>query len=532
MRLLPVAALLCVLPGPARSEGACSPTGAVALDGLGTPAADFMRVAELAGVTPPAPRLLDRGGARSEPICDPAETPLPPFVRPATPALLRPLPLRLATAWNSRYPSGENDGLLWAGRGVSQLLSGGVALQRGPFSAAVAPEVTWSENRHFDIVPNGRAGDLRFGNPYYGDDIDLPQRFGAGPFAAWGPGQSFVRLDWRNLAVGLSSENLWIGPGLRSSILTSSAGPGFPHAFLGTSRPGDIWIGKAEALLYYGRLERTRFIQGGGHPLVSGLAVTYEPRWIPRLYLGFHRYFVQPWDGLGWRDYLAVFQAFQKQDLASPTGREGDNPRDNQIASLFARWVFPEAGLEVYGEWAREDHAWSWWSFIREPDHSQAYLIGLQKLFRAGPRLVRLHAELTNLQEMAGFRSADPFAMYYVHSNDLGLTNRGQLLGGWSGPGGSSQTLAVDVFHSGGRIGGYLERVRRNDGYYWDAIEPVQGDLAHDAEISAGVRQALAAGPLEVTWEASAAYRQNRDFMRHEPNFRLLVGLALPLRAP
>ncbi|HEY6006523.1 MAG TPA: capsule assembly Wzi family protein, partial [Anaeromyxobacter sp.] len=286
------------------------------------------------------------------------------------------------------------------------------------------------------------------------------------------------------------------------------------------------------ALIFWGRLERTPYIAGGGRPLISGLAVTYEPRWIPRLYVGLGRYFVQPWGGLTLSKYLAVFEPFEANGLTSRFGPTGDNPRDNQLASVFARWVFPAVGLEIYGEWAREDYNWSWWGTIREPDRSQAYLVGLQKTFRAGSRLVRLHLELVDLQEMAGFGTAAGAPTYYVHGNDLGYTNRGQLIGAWIGPGADSQTLALDVFHAGGRIGGYLERVRRNDAYYWEVIQPVQGNWSHDAEITAGVRQALAVGPLEVTWEAAASYRQNRDFIRHEPNFKLVLGLSLPTGPP
>ncbi len=142
---------------------------------------------------------------------------------------------------------------------------------------------------------------------------------------------------------------------------------------------------------------------------------------------------------------------------------------------------------------------------------------------------MRFGMELTDLQEMAGIGSANGLPVYYVHGSGLDYTNRGQLLGAWIGPGADSQTIAVDVFHRGGRIGGYLERVRRNDAYYWEVVEPVQGNFSHDAEIALGFRQALTVGPVEVSWDASAAYRQNRDFIRHEPNFRGAVTLSLPI---
>ncbi len=541
-----IAALLAaaIISVPARSAAECVPAGTLAVDGLGTPPDDLARVAELAGAVAPQPRLVRRGGSRGETVCADVGFPWPPFARPtgsvrpepfdsgagerSAGTEVRALPLRLSSVWNSRYPSGDNDGLLWAGRGLSQLATAGVALRYGPVSGAIAPEAAWSENHAFELRPNGLAGDLQFGNAYYPAEIDLPQRFGARAFTAFAPGQSYLRADLWNVGVGISSENLWIGPGVRSSILMSNAGPGFPHVFVGTSRPGDIWIGKGEAFLFWGRLDRSRFIEGGGHPMISGLVVGYEPRWIPGLHLGLGRVMLQTWDRLRLRDWFAVFQPFQKQDLQSWFD-DGNNPFDNQLASVFGRWVFPSAGLEIYGEWAREDHDWTWWGFIRDPDHSQAYLVGLQKIFRAGANVVRLHAELAHLQEVRPPASDRGMPVYYIHGNDLGYTNGGQLLGAWIGPGADSQTLAVDVFHRGGRIGGYLERVRRNDAYYWAVIEPTRGSWAHDAELAFGVRQALSVGPVEVSWEAAAAWRQNRDFLHDEPNLKAVLGLAMPV---
>jgi hypothetical protein len=532
LRFLLVAALVASAPVLAVPEPMprCAEVGRLEVHGLGTPEDDLARIGELTGAVAPGPRLIRRGGSRVEVLCQGGDLlwpthPVDTDTRAGKTATL--LPLRLSSAWNSRYPSGQNDGLLWAGRGVSQELSFGVALRRGILSASIAPEAAWSENRAFEIVPNGRDGALRFGDTFYGGTIDLPQRFGRGPYASWSLGQSHLRVDRWNVGLGISTENLWFGPGIRNAIVMSNAAPGFPHVFAGTSHPADIRIGTAEALVFWGRLERSRFFDGG-HPLMSGLVVTYGPRWTPGLTFGLARTMIQPWDDLRLRDYLSIFQSFAKENLDSWYGPGGDNPLDNQLASVFARWVFPEAGLELYGEWAREDHDWSWWGFIRDPDHSAAWLAGLQKVFRAGDKLVRVHAEVTSLQQVRPPGSERGMPVYYVHPNDLGYTNEGQLLGAWIGPGADAQTLAVDVFHRGGRIGGYVERVRRNEAYYWNVVDPTRTSWPHDAELTAAVRQVLRAGRFAISWEAAASWRQNRDFIRDEPNFRLGLSLALP----
>lgn len=443
--------------------------------------------------------------------------------------LVRPLPLRLESVWNSTYPSGDDeDGLLWAGRGLSQLASGGVAFRWGPLSAAAQPEVAWSENRAFELRPTGRPGDLAFANPYYGDAIDLPQRFGAGPFAVASPGQSYVRLDLWNVAVGLSNENLRFGPGTRNAVLMSGAGPGFPHVFLGTSRPVDFGIGEVEAMLLWGRLTRTRFVSTPTHPLLTGLVVTWAPRWLEGLTVGLARVHLQVWSDLRLVEWFPMFESFARKDLEG-LYPAGDNPEDNQIASVFGRWAFPEVGFEVHAEWGRDDNDRTFWGTIREPDHTQFYTLGLTKLLPAGGRTVRILAELTHLQELRPLANQRGVPVVYTHGNDLGYTNGGQMLGAWIGPGADSQTLAVDVFHPGGRIGGFVERVRRNDAYYWEVVEPQSSIAAHDVELSLGVRQVLTLRRAEVSWAVSGAYRQNRDFLRHERNLRLVLGVTVPL---
>jgi hypothetical protein len=227
-----------------------------------------------------------------------------------------------------------------------------------------------------------------------------------------------------------------------------------------------------------------------------------------------------------------VFQSPEKKDLSSWYGPEGDNPYDNQLLALFFRWVFPESGVEVYGEWGRDDHERDVTDLILDPDHSQAYLVGIDKVFRTSSGLLRFHAELNQLLNLRPFTNQRGVPNFYTHGAGLDATNRGQLLGAGVGPGGSSQTVALDLYRRGGRIGGYVERVLRNDGYYWQYVEPVQGARQRDVEIMGGVRQVLAVGPVEVGWDASLARRWNRDFLGSQNyNARLMLELRVPLDA-
>jgi hypothetical protein len=521
-------------PATAEEEGDCA-TGTSVIVDAGSQAEDLLRLAELTGAAPVEPGVIRRASPGVRVLC--ADGPALPWSLPAPPEgdrWVAPIPLRLTTVFNTRYPSGGNDGLLWSGRGASSLVSGGVAFRYGVLSGVLRPEATWAQNDWFEIRPNGAAGDLAFGTPYYGAAIDLPQRFGAGPYSAAALGDSVLRLDWKGVALGLSNERMWWGPGLRNALVLSDNAPGFPHAFLGTSHPVDVWIGDVEATAFWGRLERTRYFDGGTDPLFIGLALDYSPRWVPGLTVGLGRTFLQPWRGRKALDYVPFLQSFWKKDLDAWYGDAGDNPEDNQLASVWWRWVFPSAGLEIYGEWGREDHDWSVYRFIEDFDWTKAYVLGLQKVFPLrAQRFLRLNVEVIDLQEPRPPDSGRGMASWYLHGADLGYTNRGQVLGAAIGPGADSQRIVVDVFGPKGRIGGFFERVRRNESYYFQAIDPIPGEEdGHDAELTAGVRQVLFAGPVDVAWELSASYRWNRDYFGDEPNFRGAVTVTLPLARP
>jgi hypothetical protein len=529
--LLPILPLLLLAPAaarPAEDGPPCAPGRTVAVAGLGTPEDDLLRVAELAGAAPLEPGIIRRGGLRLRTLCDGRSAGWTDRLAPAPPdRALAVLPARAGTLWNSTYPSGGNDGLLWAGRGAGLTASAGVAARFGVLTAAVQPEVAWQQNRWFETVPTGRPGSQAFMSPWYGEGIDLPQRFGAGPFGSAALGQSFVRADVHGAAVGVSSENRWLGPGTRNAILLTNDAPGFPHLFAGTSAPVDVGIGTVEALILWARLDRSRYFPTQGHPWLTALAVDYSPRWVPGLTVGAGRLYVESLGSLRDDHYLTVLEGLLKQEV-----KGGDNPFDNQIASGWFRWAMPDGGVEVYGEWGRDDFPASLEGLIREPDRTQAWVAGFQKVLRAGPRLVRVQLELSRFYEGRPLNSPDGMPVWYTHGNDLGVTYRGQLLGAQVGPGGGSQYLGVDVFTGGGRLGGFVERTSRNQEAFWTIVSQRDPRAAPDAEIAAGLRQVLFAGPVEVSWLASAAFRWDRDFLHNEPNVQLGVQVAVPVGAP
>lgn len=489
------------------------------VDGLSTYGAELARLADLAqGATPPDSGILRRGSGDERRVCAEAD-PVPGAARHLAPAeggsaWLRAVPARVLTTARS-LPGGGNDGLLWQGRGISSAASGGVRGRYGRLSFQLAPVVTWSQNDWFRTVSTGATGDLAFADPFQQGWLDAPQRFGAGPFARAGLGQSFARVEALGAEAGVSTENLWWGPGIRNTLLFSNSAEGFPHAFVGTARPVPIGIGALEARLVAGRLTRSQYYAAEERTAAIGaLAIVYQPRWIPGLYVGAGRAVIETWDSLQGSSFVSVLRPFGPHELD-----------DNEIMIFWGRWVFPGVGLELYGEWGRDDGA-SGASMVRVLERTSASVLGLQKRFAVGSRWVRLHAEVARTWDGYPAAYTVPF---YTHAYDTGWTHGGQLLGAWIGSGGKSRYVAVDVLSRGGRLGGFVEHVVRNEDYFWREVAGPERGSDHDGELVAGVRQVLYAGPLEISWEASAGYRWNRDFIRNEPVFQASVELALPL---
>lgn len=498
---------------PVAARAACEAGREVLVTDLGADA-DLLRLAGLAGAAPGDSEFLRRAGARTVRLCEGAPVGWTDRLvsAPAGSVALAVLPARLDTVYSARYPSAGNDGLLWEGRGFGARASAGVFARAGVFSAALAPELAWQQNAWFETVPTGRPG-LPFANPWYGREADLPQRFGAGPFWSASPGQSYLRVDAFGVGAGVSTENRWLGPGARTSILLTDAGPGFPHAFLGTSAPVDFGIGGVEALALWGRLDRSRYGGDRSHPWFTALAVGWEPRWIPGFHVGAARAFVETWRSLRSDRLLSILESPSKPQVAG-----GDNPEDNQLATLWFRWALPESALELYGEWAKDDFPASFGALLRETERTQAWLLGLQKLGRLGGRQVRVQVELAKI---GGGGWPD-----YVHAGGIDWTNGGQPLGSYAGPGGILTFAAVDVLAPWGRVGGFVERLERNVTYFDERIAPLPGrGTDRDTELTAGLRGVTLAGPVELTWEAAGGYRWSRDFQKNEPSARVALSV-------
>ena len=381
------------------------------------------------------------------------------------------LPVNVVLRFNSAFPYGSNDGAVWAGRGLTSAIDFGFAFRAGPLSATFNPIAFRAENTAFQLQASGVPGANQYADPLFPTAIDRPQRFGASAYSRLDPGESTVHLDMFGLAAGVSTANMGWGPMELYPYIIGANAPGFAHAFIGTSSPLPIWIGKIHGRVIWGRLEQSDYspvtgtsyysseLEAGTRRFMSGAVGIFEPRGAPGLELGVARFFHSVWPRTGIpRSYLTKpFEAILKGSLGGSAGFVGGTDAgvgDNQLASAFLRWVFPSNGFEMYGEYGREDHSADRRDFLQEPDHSRTYGLGLRKVFRADSlRLSALRVELINYELPTLARHRGEGGIYIHGVLRQGHTNLGQVLGADAGVGtGAGFLIAWDKYDRRGKF--------------------------------------------------------------------------------
>jgi hypothetical protein len=435
---------------------------------------------------------------------------------------LVPADARLRLYVNSDFPMGQNDGAVWQGRGLTMAIDvGAVGRWRG-LSVAFRPTMIYAQNASFELAPVTVPDMPEYAYPWR--RIDLPQRFGPDPIWDFDPGQSEVRLRGLGATAAFGTNNLWWGPALGNAIVMSNNAAGFPHASVGTDGALDIGIGDLEAQWIWGDLQESDWYGtsvADPDRFLTGIVVGYSPSFLPGLTVGATRVFYawKPPEGVPLGDYLLVFQGVRKERLATPQNPVGNDEHD-QLLSFFGRWVPRASGFEVYFEWARNDHSYNFTDLLLEPEHSQAYTLGLQQALElSSDRLLVLRGEITHLERPTTIQvRASP--TYYAHGIvGQGYTQRGQVIGAGIGPGGNSQHVGADLYAPWGRAGLYVQRdVRDNDAYYrWvDANDVVYGNLYHHVPVHVGVHGLAFTGPVDIGGGLTVTREFNRYFFGRE----------------
>jgi hypothetical protein len=409
------------------------------------------------------------------------------------------LPIDYNIEFNSHHPYNRNNGSMRPNRGYQHIISAGIYAEIGPLSIQLKPEYLFSENKDFEKFgegPNGHYPIIWAKRYKLWNKIDLPERFGEKSISKTLIGQSSVRLNYKGLSLGISNENIWWGPSIRNSIMMSNHARGFKHITFNTTKPIITKIGNFEWQVISGRLESSRYkpsnsdFQYAGTNIyipkinqngvtndwrfLQGYAITYSPKWVKGLSLGFIRW-VQAYSALFEGKYTwmkgnpswfpAFSNLFRKNDKF-----EDYEAQTNQAAGVFLRWLWNDSKAEIYVDYHHNDSKLNIRDLLLDSDHSRAVTVGLQKVFEISSDNYLFSWEWTQMEQTAS-RLIRNAGSWYEHSWTYdGYTNEGEVLGAGIGPGSNSHYFALNRIKDNEKIGLALEIIDQDNDFYHEAF--------------------------------------------------------------
>jgi hypothetical protein len=372
------------------------------------------------------------------------------------------LPITFIQQYNTHHPYGWNDGAMIAAKGYQTLLSAGVYAAFGPLEIQLQPEFVYASNLDYEH------------NIAYGSSGTSYQKIF--------PGQSRISLSAGAVSVGLSTENLWWGPGKSSSLLMSNNAPGFLHGFLSSNKSIKTGIGNFEWQIIGAKLTSDDNWAYENYNLVksitpitswrylSAYVVSYHPKWTPGFFLGMTRGLQRYREDITLsgtsflNQYIPVLtKPFQKKNALGD-----DTLRTDQLASFFLRWVLPKVQMEFYIEYGFNDYGVSVRDYVMAPTHSAAYIVGAKKIVSLQKPFTRLElgVELTQMSQSPDYLVREA-GNWYVHSAILqGYTHNNQIIGAGAGLGANVQNLSATWISGWKQFGVFFERVERDPLYH------------------------------------------------------------------
>jgi hypothetical protein len=376
---------------------------------------------------------------------------------------------------NTAAPYGQNDGILWQGKGFNAGLTGGLRFEGWGLELTFKPQLAFSQNLAFDYInPNAaysgytsKAADYG----YYGvQSIDAPQRFGNDPFFDYSWGDSEIRYSWKTLTIGFGTQAIWLGPAQLNPIIHSNNAPAYPKLDIGLRKQKieikKIDFGDIETRAWWGYLSESAFFDNddsNDHNLITGVSFAYSfPSILKGFTIGINRIMLSKWQDIGPWPFFTLLWPFMNNDAG------GDN--NDQRASVVFNYLLPVVGLDIYFEWARNDFSPTLDHIIRYPFHTEAYTLGVRKsIFFTNFLTGEILLEFTGLESSRdyGLFSNTGTTFYAHHIIRQGHTNKGQWLGAGIGTGGNSQYLGFKLYFPKGYGQFFIQRRNPDLDYTW-----------------------------------------------------------------
>jgi hypothetical protein len=370
---------------------------------------------------------------------------------------------------NTAAPYGQNDGVLWQGRGFNALFKAGARFEGYGIELTLLPHLAFSQNAEFEIMPSVYESEYGY---YWGYGVDAPQRFGGKPFFDWDAGDSEIRYTWKTLTVGFGTQVVWLGPAQLNPIIHSNNAASYPKLDIGLRRQAIViprigWhIGDIEFRAWWGYLSESDWFDNddsNNHNLITGISIAYSfPALLKGLTIGFNRIMLSKWDEMNYGSVFTLLWPFMEWKFGKDV--------NDQRASITIEYLLPIAGINVYWEWGRNDFSPEIGYVIRYPFHSEGYTVGVKKSLSINNFLKgEILFEITKLEGSQDYDRVIPwYSTFYEHGIIIqGHTNRGQWLGAGIGTGGNSQYLGFKLYFPKGYGNIFIQRRNPDLDYTW-----------------------------------------------------------------
>lgn len=435
---------------------------------------------------------------------------------------LRPLRPTVRATFQDGIPDARDDGAAVTSNGLSLHARAGLEGRIGPVQVRFAPELTIEENVGFETAPGVDPARSSFASPFYAGRIsaDLPSRFGLSSRTAFHPGESGIWWRHRPFEVSAVTGLLRWGPAAGEGLVIGTSAPGIPRiewALRGRRHGHAVGIRS-----FIGAVSESPYFDSVGvndwRPL-SGVRMEWSPR-EPRLRFGISR---------------TVMDGRRQRSLMDGVSLALTNARTDSLidfTSLDVEWIDLPGGTWGWVELARQVPIEGLRDLLRQPTEGLALRIGgSQRIAVDGTGAWYLSADFVRLDQPQQRTDRLEQDLYTSGTVVHGWTHRGQPLGSGLGPGGQRQRLGLDRRGRRFRIGGFLERVRWNDGMLYRQF--LTGPFRHDVSVLGGLHLANARQPDAFTLRLSVGRRLNYLFQndRFNPGYRTanLPLLALSL---
>ena len=404
---------------------------------------------------------------------------------------IEPLPMFFISKYNSGRPYGWGDLAVIPNVGFQQYLSTGLNIKYKFFNIRIQPEIVWAQNNRYQGLSDDFYPSFYFDRYSVWSVGDFPERLANSSYFKFLLGQSKFTFSIGSFELGVSNENFWWGPSQFNSLTFSNNAPGFPRFEVKTLKSLKTFLGKFETDFFIGSLSPSGIVFSQNDSLnliygkkgivtskryLNGLMVSYQPKWIDNLWIGFGRTF-QVYDSLerdSFLDWFPVFEGLQKVGFFENgnTVEYDANSRDQQFV-IFGNYRVSKFLFDLYFEFGRRDHSYNWREFVLNPEHARAFILGFIKILnlKNGNSKIQILGEITQQQPSINrnirYSRLNTGSSWHEHSITGGFTNLGQGLGVGVGQGSNVQTIEISLVNGYEKKGITIERVERDMGFFY-----------------------------------------------------------------